>query len=330
MSASFTGPHVNVNVSVILNPLNSWPGLLWAWASRVFTGIIHTNLFTGKIHTNRSQGHTDKQTIECGRPAQPSTVSRPPTRKLSMPMVAHFFVAALVLVATHTHAALTHAAIRSTPTTAKQLAAAALKAGALLAKPSPTGQSVSLLLPQNCINDAWPNALGAGCLLDAEPMWEPDDWQVASTTFKEICVSSSLWVRPLPLKVEVVMGKRTLPEVQLLEHPHAFLTTAAGQLHASTLNVLELLVAHAAELRAAERFLDFGAGSGILSMAAHALAGLDEMGGLRSYGVDCHEPAISAAQRNAWLNGVGGPGRISGPCATLTLTLTPTVFSPSV
>jgi len=168
----------------------------------------------------------------------------------------------------------------------------------LLAVPAPCGTSVSLLLPpEHGVDDSELE------LADLEPMWEPDDWTDCSATFEAIVVSSTLAVRPLPQ----CRGAPACAEVRLLEHPHAFLTTAAGKLHASTLNVLELLTAHASELGGARRVLDMGCGSGVLSLAALALASQAGGGGgdLRAYGVDVHEPAISAARRNALLNGCG-------------------------
>jgi hypothetical protein len=207
---------------------------------------------------------------------------------------------------------LMHATIPSAPGSAAATAAALLEAGALLAVPAPSGASVSLLLPEE-------HGIDGSELELLESMWEPDDWHESPTTFEAMVVSSKLKVQPLPLAAAAIDSKAgACAEVRLLEHPHAFLTTAAGKLHVSTLNVLELLVAHAPELRGARRILDMGCGSGVLSLAALALAshrngeveGDEANGGsgtpaLTAYGVDVHEPAICAARRNALLNGFG-------------------------
>ena len=86
-----------------------------------------------------------------------------------------------------------------------------------------------------------------------------------------------------------------------------------------SINVLELLIAHRAELAASSALLDYGCGSGVLSLAAIALhrdaaAGSGSAGGadplppvvadpLRTYGVEVNEAALGAARRNALLNG---------------------------
>ena len=201
----------------------------------------------------------------------------------------------ILLLAVSTASALFHSLQPCTPKTAASVAAAALSDGALAALPSPSGECVGIVL-------AAADAHGL------EAMWEPEDWTDESVTFEPVCVSSSLWVRPLPL-ASPDEPLRSLPEVRLLEHAHAFLTTSAGQLHATTLNILELLVAHASELRAASSVLDFGCGSGILSLAALALgchsggAEDEPLPVMRAYGVDVHEAAMGAARRNALLNG---------------------------
>ena len=142
---------------------------------------------------------------------------------------------------------LMHATIPSAPASAAATAAALLEAGALLAVPAPSGASVSLLLPEE-------HGIDGSELELLESMWEPDDWHESLTTFEAMVVSSKLKVQPLPLAAAAIDNKAgSCAEVRLLEHPHAFLTTAAGKLHVSTLNVLELLVAHAPELRGARR-----------------------------------------------------------------------------
>ena len=102
-------------------------------------------------------------------------------------------------------------------------------------------------------------------------MWEEDDWFDADAVRFEPTEIGSLAVRPLPLANDAAFGCLDQPEVALLEHPHAFLTTAAGKLHATTLLVLELLIAHRAELASSSALLDYGCGSGVLSLAAIAL-----------------------------------------------------------
>jgi len=199
-----------------------------------------------------------------------------------------------------------HVSLPSTPATAARVAADALDAGALLAATAPCGTSVSIV----CEDDAIP---------DATPMWEEDDWFDADAVRFEPTVVGSLAIRPLPLADDAAFGCLDQPEVALLEHPHAFLTTAAGKLHATTINVLELLIAHRAELAASSALLDYGCGSGVLSLAAIALhrdaAGSSGPAGdadplppvvadpLRTYGVEVNEAALGAARRNALLNG---------------------------
>ena len=199
-----------------------------------------------------------------------------------------------------------HVSLPSTPATAARVAADALDSGALLAATAPCGTSVSIV----CEDDAIP---------DATPMWEEDDWFDADAVRFEPTVVGSLAIRPLPLADDAAFGCLDQPEVALLEHPHAFLTTAAGKLHATTINVLELLIAHRAELAASSALLDYGCGSGVLSLAAIALhrdaAGSSGPAGdadplppvvadpLRTYGVEVNEAALGAARRNALLNG---------------------------
>ena len=128
--------------------------------------------------------------------------------------------------------------IACTPASCLQLADAARKAGALLASPSPTGTFVSVVLPAFIDRER-------GLLAEVdgvEPMWEPDDWQSAAVTFETEHVASTLTVRPLRGSTDLSGGtgsgdEDAQPAVRLLEHPHAFLTTAAGKLHASTINV---------------------------------------------------------------------------------------------
>jgi ribosomal protein L11 methylase PrmA len=197
------------------------------------------------------------------------------------------------------------ATISCAPNAATRLAAAALEAGALHAAPSAAG-SVVLLLPPACCQPAWFATLGAGAVEPAElePLWEPDDWHdaAAASSFAPHRVGASpLRVRPLPLDPR---DPAAADDVLLLEHPHAFLTTSAGKLHVSTLLVLELLAAYTAELREARALLDFGCGSGVLSLAALALGAGGS--GLRAFGVDVHDAAICAARRNAALNAHGG------------------------
>ena len=153
--------------------------------------------------------------------------------------------------------AFTHATIASTPTNAAALASSWLEAGALTAVASPSGTSVSVLLPPD-------HNLESGDLTaaDLEEMWEPDDWNEQQVTFEPMRIDARLAVKPLPAAAKSAaaasLKDECCAEVRLLEHPHAFLTTAAGKLHASTLNVLELLVSNAAELENAEAVLDLG------------------------------------------------------------------------
>jgi ribosomal protein L11 methylase PrmA len=151
-------------------------------------------------------------------------------------------------------------------------------------------------------------------------MWEEDDWyDTDAVRFGPTTVAESLEIRPLPLADDASFGCLDQPEVALLEHPHAFLTTAAGKVHCTTLLVLELLIAHRAELSTSSALLDYGCGSGVLSLAAIALhrdaagssgsaGGADPLppvvaGPLRTYGVEVNEAALGAARRNALLNG---------------------------
>ena len=206
-------------------------------------------------------------------------------------------------------AALLHASVKaSNLELASELAVKALRSGCIAAIPTSTG-TVSLLLSTECADDEeWTAAFcqRVGQLSDVEPMWEPDDWYEPGVTFEPECIRfgvSSLRVQPLSQATsgaEDAAECEVVPKVLLLEHPHAFLTTAAGRLHASTLNILELLITHQQEVNSAGTFLDYGCGSGILSLAALAISDKTQM---RAYGVDVHEPAIAAAQRNSRLNG---------------------------
>jgi ribosomal protein L11 methylase PrmA len=201
---------------------------------------------------------------------------------------------------------LMHAELPCALGSAGELVGRALKAGALTAVASPGGTTVNALLPEVVsVPEVEPVCV--------EPLWEPDDWDDAAISFKTAHIADTLIIRSLPdgsaTAAATVQPKSSLCAVQLLEHPHAFLTTTAGQLHASTLMLLELLsTRYATDLDDATVLLDYGAGSGVLSLSALALsrdataAGRRTGPPLRVYGVDVHDAALSAARRNSLLN----------------------------
>lgn len=138
---------------------------------------------------------------------------------------------------------------------------------------------------------------------EAEPLYQPHDWYGAQElTFVPQLIGRKLWVTPATCDDDSHLPYRPSGcgciHLRLLDSvdDNVFLRTTSGTLHSSTVMILSQLVERRAELRGV--FLDYGCGSGVLSLAALALGHVN----LRAYGTDIVEAALSCARRNAQIN----------------------------
>ena len=187
---------------------------------------------------------------------------------------------------------------------AERAVAEAYAAGALGCEEREEGGVVTFLLyaPASSANAVWSAAAaaaGTGARVTPPRALPAVDWSEAwKRELVPIVVSSRLAVRPSFAAFDAAAGQSVL----VVDPGQAFGTGA----HESTRLALELVAVRAPRLARCARILDVGTGSGVLALAALALA----PGGALAFGFDLDPLAAPEARDNAARNGLGARLRV--------------------
>lgn len=195
---------------------------------------------------------------------------------------------------------------------AERAVAEAYAAGAQGCEEREEGGVVTFLLyaPASAAKAVWraaATAAGADAEVSTPRALPPVDWSEAwKQELAPIVVSSRLAVRPSFAAFDAAAGQSVL----VVDPGQAFGTGA----HESTRLALELVALRAPQLPRGARILDVGTGSGVLALAALALA----PDGARAFGFDLDPLAAPEARDNAARNGLGARLRVwTGGIASL-------------
>ena len=187
---------------------------------------------------------------------------------------------------------------------AERAVAEAYAAGAQGCEEREEGGVVTFLLyaPASSATAVWSAAAaaaGAGADVASPRAVPPVDWSEAwKRELAPIVVSPRLAVRPSFAPFDAAAGQSVL----IVDPGQAFGTGA----HESTRLALELVALRAPALPRGARILDVGTGSGVLALAALALA----PDGARAFGFDLDPLAAPEARDNAARNGLGARLRV--------------------
>jgi ribosomal protein L11 methyltransferase len=181
---------------------------------------------------------------------------------------------------------------------AERAVAEAYAAGAQGCEEREEGGGVTFLLyaPASCADAVWrvaAAAAGAGAEVGPPRELPPVDWSEAwKRELAPIVVSPRLAVRPSFAAFDAAAGQSVL----VVDPGQAFGTGA----HESTRLALDWIAQRAPDLPRGARILDVGTGSGVLALAALALA----PDGARAFGFDVDPLAAREARDNAARNGL--------------------------